>query len=154
MTQRSILYKAAKQYLHSQLFRFTEDPARFELTYPVALSPALGECVVTVSTEEKGVFFRAKFPEKAQPEHLAAVAEYITRANCGMKSGGLELDYATGEVWFKNFLRCDAAVPSLSDLQFCNDTCFLMLRRYGDGLVKNMTGAGHPAEDVKEAEKP
>ena len=43
-------------------------------------------------------------PVKAPEEVRAAVAEYITRANYGLRIGNFEMDYTDGEVRYKSSL--------------------------------------------------
>lgn len=82
------------------------------------------------------------------------MAEYITRANFGLKMGNFELDYRDGEIRYQSCLPCREGIPSLKDIEYAVDVTFLMMNRYGDGLAKNIMGFGDPARDVEAAENP
>ena len=77
------------------------------------------------------------------------MAEFLTRANFGLKIGKFELDYNDGEVRYQAILPCSEGVPPIKDVERVVDMGFLMFQRFGDGLIKNLMGFGNPAEDIK-----
>jgi hypothetical protein len=89
---------------------------------------------------------------KASTDVFPQVVEYITRANYGLKIGKLEFDYSDGEVRYQTILSAKEGCPSLKDVERVIDMSFIMLDRYGNGLVKNLMGVGNPEADIREAE--
>jgi hypothetical protein len=57
-----------------------------------------------VFDEAKVFIFRLVVTQKASRSRLAAVSEFVTRANNGMFVGNFELDLDTGEVKFKTYV--------------------------------------------------
>ena len=152
MSQREELFEAVKEYLESQNWKYSSDPEKFRCSYTMTIKGKLNSCKVVVVAEDKGIKFVAISPINVSEENRASVAEYITRANYGLRAGNFEMDYSDGEVRYKNYMRCTDMVPSQEDIEFSNDVCFMMFQQYGDGLVKNMMGFGDPEKDIQEAE--
>ena len=99
--------------------------------------------------EERDIQCLTICPIKATEDVRLQVAEYLTRANYGMKIGKFELDMNDGEVRYQTILPCSEGVPSIKDVERIIDMGFLMFQRFGDGLIKNLMGFGNPAEDIK-----
>lgn len=89
-----------------------------------------------------------KVPEEARP----GVAEFITRANYGMRIGNFELDYADGEVRYKSSL--DFEDEPLSDRLIRNTIypAVQTLDSYLPGLMKVAFGSLTPFEAIQEVE--
>jgi len=82
------------------------------------------------------------------------VAEYITRANYGLRFGCFEMDFNDGEIRYRLTLDCEDRTGLSDDL--VRSTLVIpmrMLERYGDGLVAVMYGIMTPEEALNEAEK-
>lgn len=87
------------------------------------------------------------------PEHRrSAVAEYLTRANYGLRIGNFELDMRDGETRYKSSLDFEGA--GLSD-QLIRTTLYPAvgtLDRYYPGLVKVAEDGADPAEIIASIE--
>ena len=91
---------------------------------------------------------------KASEDVRAAVAEYLTRANYGLKLGNFEMDYRDGEIRFKAYDMISEAeeAPDEEIIRRCIYVGGAMVSRYGDPLLKVMFGFAEPEEAVAEAE--
>ncbi len=154
MSHREDLFYAVNQYLKSQNWKYSSDVTRFSFDYSMGMGigEKLNSCRMIIVAEETGIVFLAVCPINATEDNRAAVAEYLTRANYGLKSGNFEMDYKDGEVRYKNYICCIESVPSQKEIEFTNDVCFLMFKKYGDGLIKNIMGFGDPETDYEAAE--
>lgn len=66
---------------------------------------------------------------------MASLAEFICRANCGLKNGNFELDFRDGEIRYKSFVDCDEVMPSVEVVHnaiYCTATMF---DRYAPGIL-------------------
>lgn len=66
---------------------------------------------------------------------MASLAEFICRANYGLKNGNFELDYRDGEIRYKSFVDCDEVMPSeevVHNAIYCTATMF---DRYAPGFL-------------------
>jgi len=90
----------------------------------------------------------------ADEDSRQRVAEYITRANYGLRFGNFEMDYTDGETRFRMTVDCEDR-DSLSDGMIMSSIILpmRMYERYGDGLVAVMYGFLTPEAAIVEAEK-
>ena len=152
MTHQAELYYASKEYLDSQKWSYHENLSEYRIDFTMNLKSKLSSCKVIVHAKEKGIFCLAVSPVKANPNQMLSVVEYITRANYGLLRGNFEIDYRDGEIRYKTFLNSVNIVPDIDDIGWTIDIGFLMLEKYGDGLLKNIMGFGNPEQDIAEAE--
>ena len=153
MNHREELVAQAKRYLDSQKWRYRRLEDKSILTFGMNIKSKLASCKVYIDCKDDCILVYAVCPINASEENRPVVAEYITRANYGLKCGNFEMDYSDGEVRYKTHLRCSEDVPCLADVESTVDISFLMLQRYGDGLVKCMMGYGDPAADIAATEQ-
>ncbi len=157
MSQKDTLSSVVLEYFESQHWHYEvkrNDNDVFIATFGMNLKSRLSSCRVLVSVSNDDIQSFATCPIKAASEAFPAVIEYITRANFGLKVGKFEFDFRDGEVRYQSILNCSDGTPALRDVERVVDMPFLMLQRYGDGLLKNLMGYGFPEEDIKEVEGP
>ena len=85
-------------------------------------------------------------PLAADENSRLAVAEYLTRVNFNMRNGNFELNMDTGEIRFKTYVHVGAGQPDLSAARLAVMLPFLMLDRFGDGLLEVLFGFKSPRE--------
>jgi hypothetical protein len=94
----------------------------------------------------------SRAPIQVPAPKRAAVAEYLTRANWGLKIGNFEMDYSDGEVRYKTAMDTDGTCLNdelLGSMVFVNCA---MMDRYLPGLMAVVFGDAIPEEAVKQAE--
>ncbi len=84
---------------------------------------------------------------------MASMAEFVCRANYGLKNGNFELDMRDGEIRFKSFVDCECITPTLEMVK--NSVCCpaTMFDRYGSGIVDVIFSDVTPKEAVAKCEK-
>lgn len=90
---------------------------------------------------------------KADENTKAAVLEYITRANYGLRNGNFEMSMDKGEVRYKVYVNCKGMNGLSEDV--LGDSIILpvaMLEKYGDGLASLIFGFSDPVTEVNKAE--
>ena len=80
------------------------------------------------------------------------VAEFLTRANYGMRNGNFELDFRDGEIRFKVFCRSGDTILSDSQITDAIVTPLIQFDTYGDPLLSVLFGWKTPEEAIQEAE--
>ena len=90
---------------------------------------------------------------RADESCMAQVAEYLTRANFGLRNGNFELDYSDGDIRYKTFVDCEDLLPSAAVLQDAVTIPVDMFDRYGNGLMSVVLGVRTPEEAIQDAEK-
>ena len=111
-------------------------------------------CIAAAYDEQDQVVFYAVLDTQVPLEKRRLAAEYITRANYGLRLGNFEMDFEDGEV------RCRAGidvedgklVPTMiRNLAHC---CCALMDRYLPGLMKVAFGEARPSDAIQEIEQP
>jgi hypothetical protein len=133
------------------------NPQRMEdqHVYRVGFSGKNGQltCFAQVRVELEQFLFYAYAPIKAPEPQRAAVSEYLTRANYGMRIGNFEMDYNDGEVRYKSSLDFED-VTLLPEL--VRNAIYPAVRTMDDylpGLLEIIYGGKEPEEAIAEIEE-
>lgn len=84
---------------------------------------------------------------------MAIMAEFICRANYGLKNGNFELDMRDGEIRYKSFVDCEGLTPTTGMVRNSIHCPAAMFDRYGDGIVDIIFGNSTAKEAVAKCEK-
>ena len=85
-------------------------------------------------------------PLAADEGNRLAVAEYLTRVNFNMRNGNFELNMETGEIRFKTYVHVGAGDVDPAAARLAIMLPFMMIERFGDGLVEVLFGFKSPRE--------
>ena len=85
-------------------------------------------------------------PLTADKDHRLAMAEYLTRANWNMRNGNFELNMEDGEIRYKSYVHVGQEKPDIGAARLATMLPFLMIDRYGDGLIDVLFGFKTPRE--------
>jgi len=66
---------------------------------------------------------------------MASMAEFVCRANYGLRNGNFELDMRDGEIRFKSYVDCEGIVPSQEIVLNSIHCPAAMFETYGDGIL-------------------
>lgn len=114
----------------------------------------LGYCYIIIPVYRDEYVVYTIYEEKIRDQYLNLMAEYLHRVNYGMQNGNFEMDYDDGEVRYKVFTIAKEGNISEDTIRRNILTGVVMFRKYGDGMLKIMTGEkGEPKEWVEIAEK-
>ena len=94
-------------------------------------------------------------PIQATEDVRAKVAEFVVRANYGLRVGCFDFDFDDGEISYRTSIFCgieDFSPPTYEQID--HDVCvaLAMIRKYGDALVKVMFGLVEPKEAIDAVE--
>jgi len=122
--------------------------------YRVAFSGKNGElrCYAQVRIELEQFIFYAVAPVKAAEEVRSDVAEYLARANYGLRIGNFELDYQDGEVRYKSSLDFESETLTFNLIRNAIYPAVQTMDRYLKGLLSVMFGGRTPVEAIQEVE--
>jgi hypothetical protein len=95
------------------------------------------------------VFAPVAVPEERRP----AVAEFLTRANYGMRIGNFELDFTDGEVRYKSSLDFEGVGLSPVVIRNSLYPAAQTMDRYFPGLIAVVAGAKTPQQSVEMIEQ-
>jgi hypothetical protein len=109
-------------------------------------------CYAQVRTDLEQFLFYVIAPVKAPEPDRPAVAEYLTRANYGLRIGNFEMDYNDGEVRYKSSLDFEAAELNGALIKNTIYPAVHTMDHYLPGLLSVMYGHQAPAEAIEEIE--
>ena len=84
------------------------------------------------------------------------VAEFLLRANYGLKVGGFDFDFDDGEISYRISIYCgdeEFVPPTYEQIDFAVIIGLMMIEKYGDALVKVMFGLVEPEDAIESVEE-
>lgn len=133
-------------------FNFYESEGRFQ--FIVRLGEKVGMIVCYIRVFDHSYVVYGVLPFKVLTEKLQPMAEFLTRANQGLRHGNFEMDFTDGEIRYKSFVDCE----DMTELPFAivekSVYCPLaMFSKYGDGIIDVLLGNSTPEEACAKCEK-
>ena len=122
-----------EKYLYRTLFEGTNGELR---------------CYAQVRVDLEQFVFYAVAPVKVPENQRIAVAEFLTRANYGMRIGNFELDFSDGEVRYKSALDFEGETLSDNLLKNSIYPAVQVADRYMPGLMAVAFGGKQPSEAI------
>jgi hypothetical protein len=92
-------------------------------------------CFIEVQFNMNEVFFYFVPPITIKEEFLLPVAEYTTRANCGMTTGNFELNFSDGEINYKRTIRWRDELFEMNEIMDVLDSGVTLWAFYLEGLL-------------------
>ena len=113
-----------------------------------------GHATVFFHAQDDRLLIRAMIPLEADEDTRLAAAEYLLRANYGMRNGGFDFDFRDGEISFRFPIYCGEEVdaPTHEQIDYAVNTCILTIQRYGDGLARVIYGIESAKESIAKIE--
>jgi hypothetical protein len=109
-------------------------------------------CYAQVKEDQQIFFFYSVSPVNVPEEKRMAAAEFITRANYGLKIGNFELDFTDGELRYKTSIDVEndrLTTALVSNLVYAN---LWTMDRYLPGILSVVYGDVSPVEAVERVE--
>lgn len=134
-------------------FDFDEDDGQFH--FRLTLDGKLKECRYSIIINEDDYTVYAYSPigaDKNDERMMSVMADFICRANYGMKNGNFELDMMDGEIRYKCYVDCEGALPCDDVIRNSIYCPAQMLERYGAGIVDIVCLGVSPADAISKCE--
>ena len=109
-------------------------------------------CYAQVRTDLEQFLFYVIAPVKAPAPERAVVAEYLTRANYGLRIGNFEMDYNDGEVRYKSSIDFEGTALNPALIKNTIYPAVHTMDFYLPGLLSVMYGNLEPADAIEEIE--
>ncbi|MDM8526598.1 YbjN domain-containing protein [Anaerolineales bacterium HSG24] len=110
-------------------------------------------CYAQIRIDLEQFMFYVLVPVKSPTDNLAQVAEYITRANFGMRIGNFELDYSDGEVRYKCSLDFEGEILSDNLIKNIIYPAVQTTDKYLSGLLSVIYGGKTALEAITDVEE-
>lgn len=152
----TIIIDAINQFFNNDGWNFSFDSERgiFRLGY--SLKGKLKRLSLIIGTTNDGYNVYAVAPvgvDKNDEKTLAEMAEFICRANYGLKNGNFELDMRDGEIRYKIYVDCSGIEPTQIMVQNSIFYPIGMFERYGEGILGIFFGGMSAKEAIEMCEK-
>jgi hypothetical protein len=109
-------------------------------------------CYAVVRVDLEEFLFYVVAPVRVPDNVRAAVVEFITRANYGMRIGNYELDYSDGEVRYKSSINFEDEELTVEAIRNAVYPAVQTSDRYLPGLLRVSFGGATPLEAIEEIE--
>lgn len=129
-------------------FSFDENTGVFEFGLRVKSKIKKINYIVDVHKDEIVVYGMCPIgADHTDSNMMVQMAEFLCRANYGLKNGCFELDFRDGEIRYKSFIDCEDVMPSNEVIKNSIYCTAAMFKRYAPGIV-DIIFAGSSAEEV------
>ena len=91
--------------------------------------------------------------DREDSEMMAQMAEFICRANYGLKNGCFEMDWKDGEIRFKSYVDCKDLLPSTTVVKNSVHCTAAMVKRYAPGIVDIIFGGAKAKDAITKCER-
>lgn len=109
-------------------------------------------CYAQIRVDLQQFIFYAVATFRVAEEMRPRVAEYITRANYGLRIGNFEMDYSDGEVRYKCGIDFEGETLTKNLIRYHVYPAVQTMDHYLPGLLKVAFGGMDPAEAIAEIE--
>lgn len=118
-------------------FRFDSDNGLFRFAVKVYGNIESVNYVIKINKSDYTVYAISPVsPRVDRPEQLQHMAEFICRANYGLKNGNFEMDFTDGELRYKCYMNCDGALPTKDMVNSSIHTPAAMFSHYSEGILQ------------------
>ena len=107
--------------------------------FGVTLRGNLKTVQYTVGIDDDSYIVYAVSPLSADRDdtrQMIRMAEFVCRANYGLRDGNFEFDFRDGELRYKNFVNCDGMLPTFGILRDSLGVPAAMFSRYSKGILQ------------------
>jgi hypothetical protein len=111
-------------------------------------------CYGDVEEDKHWLTFYSYLPVNAPGEKIIEVAEFIARANRGMRIGNFELDYDDGEIRYKTGVDIEGGELTHKMIDNLLRANLSTMNRYFTGLMELIYGGRSPEDVIQEIESP
>lgn len=145
-------FAAVVRYFEQDDWKFTLHDDRRTLMLGATGKNGRYQCFVHVRDEHPVVSVFSIAGVRVPEAKLAAMAEFLTRANYGLCLGNFEMDYSDGEVRYKTSLDIRDGELTTDMIEVLVHVNFGTMDRYFPGVMAVLSGSGTPAAAVARIE--
>ena len=132
------IFKAVQNFLVLNDFNFETDEERGAIRFRLGISSKLKYLRYSILIGSCFYIVYAVSPIDSDSDDenvMKEMADFICRANYGLRSGNFELDMNDGEIRYKTFVDCDGVMPSEQVIRGSLGVPSLMFNRYAPGML-------------------
>ena len=150
-TYSKAIANAISAFLREDDWHFEFDEEKGVFKFGLSLKTRLKKVNYNIRVKEDDFSVYAVSPINADEDDsdmMRKMAEFVCRANYGLKNGNFELDMRDGEIRYKCFVDCEDGVPSVSVIRNSIYCPAGMFRMYSPGILSIIFGDATAKEAV------
>jgi hypothetical protein len=109
-------------------------------------------CYADVEEEKDWLIFYSYLPVNSPPEKMQVVAEFVARANRGMRIGNFELDFEDGEIRYKTSIDIEGGELTSKMIHNLLQANLSTMDRYFPGIMELIYSEKTPKELIQKIE--
>lgn len=155
-TYSKSIANAISSFLTEDDWHFSFDDQRGLFKFGLNLKGRIKNVSYIVDVKEDEYVVYAISPLGADEDDekmMATMADFLCRANYGLKNGNFELDMRDGEIRYKCFVDCEGITPTSEMVRNSIHCPASMFDRYGAGVVDIIFGNATAKEAIAKCEK-
>ena len=142
-----------KNFFKENDWNYTYDEEKNIFSTNLNMNNVLGIIRIYIVFQESSYVVNAVLNSNVEEQYYVKIAEYLHRANLGMRNGNFEFDYSDGEISFKTFVNFVGMELSNEVVVDSILIPIFMIDKYGKKLVQLMvSNKESPLELLEEVE--
>ena len=146
------IFETVTGYFKQQDWRFSKLDGKDVLRMGYSGKNLSMHCFAEVDEELQQFFFYSILEDHAPVEKHQQIAEFITRANYGLKLGNFEMDYFDGEIRFRTSLALHGGILTADLIKAQVDANVQTMDKFGPGMMAVLYGDVDPAMAIARIE--
>lgn len=146
---------AVENFFEREGAKYTPFNERGTARASYGIKSKVGHVEVFFTAQKDKLLLRSILPLNAGEEDRPKVAEFLLRANYGLKIGGFDFDFDDGEISYRVAMYCgkeEFAPPTYEQIDYLLIVSLMMIDKYGDALLKVLFGMAEPEDAIEAAE--
>ena len=146
---------AIKNFLINDDWHFSFDEEKGRFTFGISLKSKLNrvDCKVIVNNYGYTVYGNSPItPEANDKTMMMEMADFLHRANFGLRNGCFELDMNDGELRYKSYVDCENLIPSQAVIENSIVMPARMIDRYAPGILSIIFTGGNARDCIDQIE--
>lgn len=134
---------AVKKFLNDDDWHYSFNDETGTFRFTLSLSSKLKNLAYHIRVKESSLLVYGVSPvgaDENDPKMMAAMADFVCRANFGLRNGCFELDMDDGEIRFRSYVDCDELAPSREVIKNSIYCTAIMFERYAPGILEIIFG--------------
>jgi len=146
------IYDLLVNYFTNQGILFAERPENLVIHLSVQGENGKWNCYADAQEQQEQVLIYSIFPYRVPVENRLAMAEFLTRANYGLRLGCFEMDFTDGEIRFRTSLDVEGDRLHPLMLNTIVQINWSFMDKYFPGLIRVGQDGGSPNEAIQMVE--
>lgn len=137
-TYSTDIANAINTFLEEDDWHFSFNEQRGVFKFGLCLKGKMKKLNYVIYVRENRYFVYATAPLGADEDDekmMTAMAEFVCRANYGIKNGNFEFDMRDGEIRYKCYVDCEDLIPSAAVVRNSIYCPAAMFDQYSDGII-------------------